>query len=114
MTSRNFRYIQDFQAKIARPFRKIHVLKPERTKLCVKSPQPMPHFAPEHEKRAGRLVAFGGLGKVDIQAPVTPVQRVGGEQVINAEHLECQRPGSGESPQRESSLNVAGLVNQFS
>src|SRR5258708_2067746 len=114
MTSRNFWYIQDFQAKIPGPLREIDVLEPERMELCVKSPQPMPHFAPEHEKCAGRLVGrFRWPGKIDIQAPVTPVQRVGGKQVIDAEHFKSQRPGSRESPQCESSLNVAGLVNQL-
>jgi len=39
MTGSNFRQIQDFQAKIARPLRKIDIFKPDWMEACVKSPQ---------------------------------------------------------------------------
>ena len=44
--------------------------------LCVKTAQPLPHFATEHQKRAGRLLDFAGLGKIQVETSIAAVYRI--------------------------------------
>jgi hypothetical protein len=52
------------------PLAEIHIFKPQGIKLCVKTAQPLPHFAPEHQERPGRLLGFGRLGKILVETSI--------------------------------------------
>ena len=102
MACDDLRHIGDFQPQIRRTLLEIDVLKPDWIELCVKTTQPLPHFAAEHQERAGRLFGFSGLGQIAIQAAISPVHRIRFQQTIDAQYFEGQRPGSRESPQSET------------
>src|SRR5260370_30511352 len=114
MTSNHLRYILDFQPQIARALGEIDICEPKWIEACVKTTQPLPHFAPEHQERAGRLLYFSGLGKIEIHTTVAAVDSVRGPQTIDAKHLEGQRGRSGEAAERESGLRNSMLIHQFS
>ncbi len=69
---------------------KIDVFKPQRMKLCVKTAQPLPQIAPKHQERAGRLIGFGGLVEINVQASVTPIHGIPREHAVDAQDFENQ------------------------
>jgi hypothetical protein len=106
------RYILDFQAQIAGPLAEIDVFKPQRMKLCVKTAQPLPQIAPKHQERARRLIGFGGLVEIHVQASVTPVHGIPWEHAIDTQDFEHQCRRRWEAAQRETGLDLAARVHQ--
>ncbi len=66
MARRNLRYVLNLKTQIAGAAAEVDVLEPKWTEVCVKTAQALPHFAPQHEKRAGRLLHFLRPGQIEI------------------------------------------------
>ncbi len=113
MSRCNFGHIANFKAQIAHALAEVHVFKPQWMELCVKTAQPLPHIAPEHQKGSGRLFGLRRSLQIQIQAAITPVHWIARKQTIDPKYLEHQRQRRGKAPQRETRLRFACLVHQF-
>src|SRR5271165_1214663 len=91
----------------------IYVLKPQRMELDVETAEPIPDFAPEHQKRSGRLLDLGWSGGIEIQATIAPVDRIFGKNAIQAEHLVCQSERGRKAPDVKATLHGARTVEQL-
>jgi hypothetical protein len=88
MAGNHLRDILDFQSQIPHPLAKIHVFEPHRMKVCVKTAQPLPHVAPEHQKRSRRLISFGGPVEIHVQTPIAAIHGIPRQQAIDAQDFE--------------------------
>src|SRR5439155_6821917 len=91
---------------------KVDVLEPDWMEACVKTAQLLPHFAPNHKQCAGRLIGFGGPGKIEVQTAVTAVHRVERHYAINAENLEHQSHWHRKAAQSKTRLNAPVGVHE--
>ena len=70
MARRNSRHIAYFKAQVTRPLTKVHVFKPQWMELCVKTAQPLPHFAPKHQESSRRLFDLAVVIHIAVQIQV--------------------------------------------
>jgi hypothetical protein len=112
--SRNLRDVLNLITLIASALTKIDVFEPDRIELCVKTAQPVPHFATEHQEGSRRLLGFSASGKVEVQATIPPIQRITRSQAIDAQDLENQRHRRRKTAGHVAGLHAAAIVPQFS
>src|SRR5271157_4640579 len=82
--------------------------------LCVKTAQPLPHFAPEHQEGSRRLLDLTRSIQIQIQAAIAPVHWIPRQHAIDPEYLQYQRQGRRKPPHSEARLYFARFVEQFS
>src|SRR5215471_5319384 len=100
----NLGHIIEDIAPIHGPTAEIHILKPYRPKLLVKSAERFPYGLAEHQKSPGRLFHRLQARVVEIERAIERIDRIAGPCAIQQENFQNERSGSGEPADHKAGL----------